>query len=540
MSAPLLVLLGAILFAGAYLSYGGYVARRLGIDPTRPTPAQTMNDGVDYVPTRAPVVLGHHFASIAGAGPIVGPVMASIFGWLPVYLWIVVGGIFVGAVHDFSAVVASLRHRGKSIGEVIEEHIGRNGKILFLLFSWSTLLLVIAVFTQLVATTFERVPSAATASLLFMVLAVAFGWAIYRRGMPLLGATLVGVILLFLCVYAGYRWPLLLSAQMWRYLLLLYCFGAAVLPVWFLLQPRDYLNSFVLYALLAGGALGIFFAHPKVQLAAVTTFHTDLGFLFPVLFVTVACGAISGFHSLVASGTTAKQVAKESDAKPIGYGAMLIESVLAIVALMAAATMAPGRFRQLYGAQSFVPIFAEGVGGFMARIPLLGIKADLATTFAALGVSAFVLTSLDTSTRLARFAFQELFERRTRKGSSSWLANRYVGTAITILVAWVFLVSGGSQAIWPVFGSANQLLAALALLAVSVWLAKGGMRTHFVRYPMIFMFLVTLTALASLIHKNFVRGNYLLVGIGAILFALAGLLVAQAVRSLRSVKGQQA
>ncbi len=453
MSALLLVCIGLALFLTAYFAYGGYVARKLGIDPTRPTPAQTMNDRIDYVPTRAPVVLGHHFASIAGAGPIVGPVMASIFGWLPVYLWIVVGGIFVGAVHDFSAVVASLRHRGKSIGEVIEEHIGKNGKTLFLLFSWSTLLLVMAVFVQLVAKTFEQVPSAATASMLFVILAVAFGLAIYRQGVPLAVATVVGVGLVFFCVYVGYRWPLSLPAATWRLALLVYCFAAAVLPVWFLLQPRDYLNSFLLYALLAGGVVGLLFAHPRVQLAPVTSFHTDLGYLFPVLFVTVACGAISGFHSLVASGTTAKQVARENDARPIGYGAMLIESVLAIVALLAAATMASGRAHQLYEAKSFVQIFAEGIGGFMARIPLLGMKSEVGTAFAALGVSAFVLTSLDTSTRLARFAFQEFFEKRTRGASFSWLTNRYVGTGLTVLAAWVFLVSGGSDAIWPVWVS---------------------------------------------------------------------------------------
>ncbi len=534
MSALLLVLSGMVLFVLAYVGYGGFIARRLGIDGGRPTPAETMNDGVDYVPTKAPVVLGHHFASIAGAGPIVGPVMASIFGWLPVYLWIVVGGIFVGAVHDFSSLVASLRHRGKSIGEVIEEHIGRNGKVLFLLFSWSTLILVIAVFTQLVAKTFEQVPSSATASVLFMVLAIGFGVGVYRQRLPLVLATVGGVLLLFACIYVGQRWPLFLPAATWRYLLLAYCFAAAVLPVWFLLQPRDYLNSFLLYALLLGGAVGLVFARPQVQLAPITRFHTDLGYLFPVLFVTVACGAISGFHSLVASGTTAKQVAKERDAKPIGYGAMLIESLLAIVALLTAATMASGRLHELYAGKSFVQIFVEGVGHFMARIPVLGLKEEAATIFAALGVSAFVLTSLDTSTRLARFAFQEFFESGRRGGKASWVTNRYLATALTVVAAWIFLISGGSDAIWPVFGSANQLLAALAMLAVSVWLAKRGTPNSFVRYPMFFMFLVTLTALASLVYKNFTRGNYLLVVIGVVLFCLAGLLISQAVRSLRA------
>jgi len=536
MSSILMILGGIILFSIAYLTYGAFVAKRLGVDPNRDTPASSMNDGIDYVPTKKPIVFGHHFASIAGAGPILGPIIASAFGWLPVYLWIIVGGIFIGAVHDFSAVLASMRHRGKSIGEVIEQHIGKNGKVLFLIFSWSTLILVLAVFTRIVASTFASVPSAATASVLFIGLALIFGFAVYRRGIPLIPTTIIGVILLFTCVWLGQLWPITLSVTAWRYILLIYIFIAAVTPVWILLQPRDYLNSFLLYALLLGGVIGIFFANPSLALPKITHFQTDLGYLFPVLFVTVACGAISGFHSLVASGTTSKQVAKETDAKIIGYGSMLVESVLAIVALLAATTLISSRYQELYSAKNFVPIFSEGVGSFMASIPLIGIKQETAATFSALAVSAFCLTSLDTCARLARFALQELFESREKTSSPPIITNRYVGTLITVAAGGIFLFSGGSDAIWPIFGSANQLLAALALLAVTVWLAKSNRRNGFVKYPMIFMFLVTLAALGTLIHNNLSKGNYLLAAVGVLLFILAIMLGIQAIQSLRAPK----
>ncbi len=533
MSSIAVILVAIAAFIVAYIGYGAFVAKRLGVDPGRSTPAESMRDGVDYIPTKAPIVLGHHFASIAGAGPILGPIIASAFGWLPVYLWIIIGGIFIGAVHDFSSVMASIRHRGKSIGEVIEQHIGHRGKILFLIFSWSTLILVLAVFTRIVANTFATVPSAATASALFIVLALLFGFSITRRGIPLVPATVVSVLLLFVCVRLGGQFPLALNETVWRYILLIYVFIAAVAPVWVLLQPRDYLNSFLLYTLVLGGVVGIFFASPSLDFPKVTQFHTNLGYLFPVLFVTVACGAISGFHSLVGSGTTSKQVAKEPDAKLIGYGGMLIESLLAIVALLAATTLLSPRYQELYEARSFVAIFSEGVGTFMAAIPLIGISREAAVTFSALAVSAFCLTSLDTCARLARFVLQELFETGRTGQASPLVNNRYIGTLITVFAGWLFLFSGGSDAIWPIFGSANQLLAALALLAVTVWLAKSNKRNGFVRYPMIFMFLVTLGALGTLVHDNFNKGNYALVCIGIVLFILAILLGVQAVRSLR-------
>ncbi|MDZ7261239.1 MAG: carbon starvation protein A [candidate division KSB1 bacterium] len=530
MSALWLVLISVILFTVAYITYGSFIARRLGVDPERKTPAHTLYDGVDYVPARAPVLLGHHFASIAGAAPIVGPIIAAAFGWIPVWLWVILGGIFIGAVHDFSSLIASVRHQGKSIGEVIEEQIGKVGKLLFLIFSWSSLILVIAVFTIIVSKTFEEVPAAATSSVLFIVLAVIFGLSIYRWKVKLGIATLGGVIFLAICLILGNLFPLSFSQSFWIYFLLAYVFVASVTPVWILLQPRDYLNSFLLYALVLGGVIGIIVVGPSLKLQPVTSFHVSgLGYLFPILFVTVACGAISGFHSLVASGTTAKQLNREPDAQKVGYAAMLIESLLAVVALTTAAILLNHDYLQLSKEKGPVYIFSSGLGGIFSRF---GIPTQVGLNFAALAVSAFALTSLDTATRLARFAFQEFFEKKGTERQSLLTRNRFVGTAVTVLVAGILVLSGQGMKIWPVFGSANQLLAALALLAVSVWLSKLKRKNHFVQYPMFFMFAVTLSALITLSYQNFIKENFLLFTIACLLFIVAVVLAVQAYRSL--------
>lgn len=537
----LLVIFSALVLIIAYVTYGGYVARKLGIDDRNETPAHTMKDGVDYVPAKTPVLLGHHFASIAGAGPIVGPVIAAAFGWVPVFLWLLIGGIFIGAVHDFSSMVASIRHRGQSIGEIIEEHIGLSGKRLFLTFSWSALVLVVAVFALIIADTFIRVPAAATASLLFIVLAVAFGLTANKARLPLWMLSIIGAVLLFFCIYLGDLFPLVLSAdpavafQWWTAILMGYIFVASVTPVWILLQPRDYLNSFLLYGMMIGGILGLIFAGAELNLAPVTTLNVEkLGPIFPILFVTVACGAISGFHSLVASGTTAKQVDRETDTKKVGYGAMLIEVLLAVLALVAVASLASGRFTDLYDNGGYVTAFSEGIGGFIAAIPFLNLDPKIGTGFVALVVSAFALTSLDTCCRLARYAFQEFFQNRkagtTRVSVLS--SNRFIGTAITVAAGWGLLETGKASALWPIFGSANQLLAALALLAVSVWLAQKGRSNTFVKIPMYFMFSVTLAALGILIYTNALAGNYLVAVFAVLLFALAIILAVQAYKYL--------
>lgn len=515
MNALLLVIISIVLFVVAYVTYGAWLAKQWGVDPTRKTPAHEINDGIDYVPAKPAVLLGHHFASIAGAGPINGPIQAAIFGWVPVFLWIVIGSIFVGGVHDFGSLFASVRHKGKSIGEVIHANMGRKGMQLFAVFAWLTLLLVVAAFTNIVASTFAAVPAAASSSMMFIILAIAFGYTVYRKGVSLTVGTIVGVVLLFLAVYLGYLFPLKLSLNTWIILMMIYIFAASTAPVWILLQPRDYLNSFLLYAMIAGAVIGILIYRPSIQLPAVTAFKVNNQFMFPMLFVIVACGAISGFHSLVGSGTTSKQVDNEKDTKAIGYGAMLIEGVLAVVALITAAYVSNGELTELLKGGP-VNVFSSGVGTFMSKF---GIPFDIGKSFVALAVSAFALTSLDTATRLGRFIFQEFFEN-PEKEKQSVFTNMYVSTAITVLIGG-YLASGGYTKIWPIFGSANQLLAALSLLAIAVWLKKTGRNYHMLTIPMVFMLVVTLTALVFLIKANLASGNYILVIFPVLLFVLA-------------------
>lgn len=535
MSGVALTVFALMLFITAYKYYGAFISGKLKIDDRNETPSHKMNDGVDYVPAKSPVLLGHHFASIAGAGPIVGPIIAASFGWVPVYIWVLVGAIFIGGVHDYLSIVASIRHKGKSIGQIIENYIGLNGKKLFLIFTWATLILVIAVFTVIVSDTFYAIPSAGTSSILFIILAVGFGLTIYRLKTPLWISSIIGVALLFLCIYAGHLFPLSLSKELWIWILLAYIFVASVTPVWILLQPRDYLNSFFLYAIMLGGIIGLFFTMPDVHLATFTGFHVEkLGYLFPVLFVTVACGAISGFHSIVGSGTTAKQLDKESDARIIGYGGMLIEGLLAVLALLSVASLDQAHFLELLTSKGPVTAFATGVANFMNNIPYLNIPVEVGTSFAALAVSAFALTSLDTATRLARYSFQEFFETKEKSNNNILSSNRYVATGITVLFGAVLTLSGQSMTIWPVFGSANQLLAAIALLALTVWIAKLGLNYFFTLIPMIFMFLVTLTALATLTYGNIVKQNFVLVVISILLFILAIVLIYQAYQVLVS------
>lgn len=528
MSALVLMVIAIIAFLLAYRFYGTYLAKKFELDDSNPTPAHSMSDGVDYVPAKAPVLLGHHFASIAGAAPIIGPVAAAVFGWVPAFLWIVLGGIFFGAVHDFSSLVASVRHKGKSIAAVIETTIGVTGKRLFSIFAWLTLVLVIAAFLNVVANTFVAVPQAGTASIIFIAIAMVYGFLVFRNNFPVVISTVVGVALLVVAIWVGFLFPLVLGKVTWIAIMLVYIVIASVTPVWILLQPRDYLNSFLLYALLGGAVIGVFFYNPTIN-APAFVFSSSLGWMFPILFVTIACGAISGFHSLVASGTTSKQLDKESDAKVIGYGGMLIESTLAVVALITAIMLVN------YGAEIAnggpVAVFSRGVGGFLET---LGIPLVLGVTFASLVVSAFALTTLDTATRLGRYVFQELFEKvSTSEGESKSIAtNPYFATLVTVVAGgWLALTNWA--AIWPIFGSANQLLAALALLAVSVWLVKLGKDNRFVKYPMYFMFAVTLSSLVILTYKNFLAANYLLTVIAVALFVLAVILAVFAYKTLK-------
>ena len=539
MNGTLLLLISAVVLLGAYLTYGAWLAKKWGLDPKRKTPAHEMYDGVDYVPTNAAVLVGHHFSSIAGAGPIVGPITAAIFGWVPVVLWILIGSIFFGGVQDFGSLLASVRHRGQSIGQIIENTIGRRGKLLFAIFAWVTLLIVVAAFANIVASTFAAAPAAGTSSMLFIMLAVAFGIGLYRYRLPLPVMTVVGVLAMLGCMAIGHYLPLGFSKEVWLLITFIYIGVASVVPVWVLLQPRDYLNSFLLYAMVASAFVGIIVYSPDMTIAPFTGFYVGgPNYLFPMLFVTVACGAISGFHSLVGSGTSSKQVSNENDAKLIGYGSMLLEGFLAIIAVISVAFIAtgPDNLLEILRTRGPVAIFAEANGRFMTT---LGIPYEIGTEFVALTISAFALTSLDTATRLGRFIFQEFFttEKEAKSGArpASKLANPYVATVIT-LGASVYLALGSYLQIWPIFGTANQLLAAMALLAIAVWLRSEKRNATMVVLPMFFMFVVTFVALAQVGFEAFATGKILIGVMAVVLFALALALVLQSIETFRRMR----
>ena len=536
MNGLVLLLIGIAVLLCGYIFYGRYLCKKWGVGETNePTPAHTMEDGIDYVPAKAPVLMGHHFSSIAGAGPITGPISAAMFGWLPCMLWILVGGIFFGGVHDFGALFASVRHKGKSIGEIISANMSLRAKRLFIIFSYLTLILVVAAFASIVAGTFaakyvdgqldlaaSATPaSVAMVSLLFIVIAIAFGFMVYRRNAPMGVSTIAGVIAICLCMVIGMNWhPIYLSNTAWMWIVGLYIAIASVTPVWILLQPRDYLSSFLLYAMLAIAAIGVVIAHPNMVdstgagLVAIGDGMNAAGIkqpIFPVLFTTIACGAISGFHSLVSSGTTSKQLDKETDAKPIAYGGMLLECVLAVITLVAIAYA-----RQTGHTAGATDIFAGGVAGMASQIA--GGNQSLFNilyTLLVLTYSAFCLTSLDTATRLARFMFQEFWIDGTKgetpenvTGLKKVMANPYIATGITVVLG-ILLGLNGYAKIWALFGSANQLLAALGLLAVATWLGNVGKDNKMFLIPMAFMLCVTI---ASLLINSWQQFNVILAG----------------------------
>ncbi len=505
MNGIVLIFLAIAIFVIAYLTYGRWLAKQWGIDPTRKTPAHEMEDGVDYVPAKAPVLLGHHFASIAGAGPINGPIQAAFFGWVPAFLWIVIGGIFFGAVHDFGALFASVRHKGLSIGAVIEENISKKCKTLFTIFAWLVLILVVAAFGDIVANSFSGTQangSVATASLLFIPLAIAFGFLVYRKNAPLLVSTIVGVIFLAIAIAVGIAFPIVLPKTFWLGFVIVYICVASIAPVWILLQPRDYLNSFLLYFMIGAAVLGIIVANPTIQTPAFNGFVVNGQSLFPVLFITVACGAISGFHSLVGSGTTSKQLDNEKDTLLIGYGGMLIECVLAVISLIAIGTLSADGTIAATGATAPAVVFATAISNFLATI---GLPTNITFTIISLAVSAFALTSLDTATRLGRFLFQELFPK------NKTLSNMYVATAITAGIGFIFCLAG-YQNVWPLFGACNQLVAVPAFLCLATYLKRKGKNEKMLYIPMVFMLCATLTSLATSFVTNVSK---LMAGTGA-------------------------
>ncbi len=570
----LLIICIAVLLCG-YILYGGWLCKQWGVGENKEeTPAHTLEDGVDYVPAKAPVLMGHHFSSIAGAGPITGPIGAAMFGWLPVTLWVLIGGIFFGGVHDFGALFASIRHKGQSIGEIISVNMSRRAKRLFIIFSYLTLILVVAAFASIVASTFgatvkdgviDKAASATNASvamvsLLFIVIAIVFGFAVYRRNAPMLVSTLLGIVAIVICMAIGMNFhPIYLTTNTWMIVVGIYIAVASVTPVWILLQPRDYLSSFLLYAMLGIAAIGVIGAHPNMDaFPAFTGFAVDNGngiqYLFPILFTTVACGAISGFHSLVSSGTTSKQLDKEKDAKPIAYGGMLLECVLAILTLCAIAYAyqwnAANPDAKLAGATA---IFAGGISKMVAAIPGCKGLENILYTLLVLTYSAFCLTSLDTATRLARFMFQEFWlepgqtPKDIKDGWKKVMVNPYFATGITVVLGILLGMTGYSK-IWGLFGAANQLLAGLGLLAVATWLGNVGKNNKMFLIPMAFMMVVTICSLCLTV-KNQIGiiakggadwGPYAQTVLGILLIVLAIILVIEGIQTLTGKNKKQA
>ena len=568
-SLVLLIICIAVLVCG-YIFYGGWLCKQWGVgESNQPTPAHRMDDGVDYVPAKAPVLMGHHFSSIAGAGPITGPIGAAMFGWLPVTLWVLIGGIFFGGAHDFGALFASIRHDGQSIGEVISANMSRRAKRLFIIFSYLTLILVVAAFASIVASTFGATVDEATGaidvaasgtqasvamvSVLFILIAIVFGFCVYRRNVPMSIASVVGVIAIVVIMAVGMNFhPIYLTTKTWMIIVGIYIAVASVTPVWILLQPRDYLSSFLLYAMMAVALVGVVLSHAQLGgadgLPAVTSFAVDNGngvqYMFPVLFTTVACGAISGFHSLVSSGTTSKQLDKETDAKPIAYGGMLLECVLAVVTICAI------NFAYKYNAANpdsaltgATAIFGGGIANMYSMFGQHTV--NVLRTLLVLTYSAFCLTSLDTATRLARFMFQEFWlepgqtPKDIKEGWKKVMVNPYFATILTVVLGIILGMTGYSK-IWGLFGAANQLLAGIGLLAVATWLGNAGKNNKMFLLPMAFMIVVTIASLCLTI-KNQVGlisagtadwGAYAQSILGVLLIILAVVLVIEGIQTL--------
>ena len=507
MNGLAIVLIGIVALGAGYLLYGRWLAKKWGLDPKAKTPAYTHEDGEDFVPSSKFTVFSHQFSSIAGAGPVTGPILASVFGWVPVLLWLIVGGLFFGAVQDFGALYASVKNEGKSMGMIIEKYIGKAGRKLFMLFCWLFTLLVIAAFTDMVAGTFVGKgvegmaketsyanSAAASISMLFIGAAVLFGLIQkYAGKMNEAVRAVIAIVLLVATFAIGMKLPIYATKSAWIYIIMAYLFLASVLPMWLLMQPRDYMTTFMLLGMIIGAVVGVLVAHPSMKLNAYNGFNVGGSSLFPTLFVTIACGAVSGFHSLVSSGTSSKTISNEKDMPMVGYGAMVVESLLGIVSLVVVGAVAVNGTKP--DGTPFA-IFSSGVAGFLEK---LGLPVQLATVFMTMCVSALALTSLDSVARIGRMSFQELFYGDTTDpekmpGWQRVLTNKYFATVVTLFCGYL-LTLGGYNNVWPLFGSANQLLAALVLIALAVFLKTTG-RTGWTLYvPMFTMLAVTFTAL---------------------------------------------
>lgn len=561
MNGLVIVLIAIVVLGAGYLLYGRWLANKWGLDPKAKTPAYTHEDGQDYVPSSKLTVFAHQFSSIAGAGPVTGPILASVFGWVPVLLWLLIGGLFFGAVQDFGALYASVKNEGKSMGMIIEKYIGRTGRKLFMLFCWLFTLLVMAAFTDMVAGTFVGKgvegmtkatgyanSAAASISMLFIVVAIIFGLIQKKVGkMKEWVRAVVAIALLVVMFIIGMKLPMYATKSTWIYIVMAYLFLASVMPMWLLMEPRDYMTTFMLLGMIIGAVVGVIAEHPTMKLNAFSGFNVDGSYLFPTLFVTIACGAVSGFHSLVSSGTSSKTISNEKDMPMVGYGAMVVESLLGVVALVVVGAVAVNGTKPEGTPFS---IFSTGVAGFFEKF---GIPVQVATVFMTMCVSALALTSLDSVARIGRMSFQELFYGDTTDTSKmpGWqkvLTNKYFATIITLFFGYL-LTLGGYNNIWPLFGSANQLLAALVLIALAVFLKTTG-RTGWTLYiPMFVMLAVTFTALVQktiALVSNIAGGQatFLVDGlqfIVAILLMVLGVLVAfSCLKKLFTAKKQEA
>ena len=561
MNGLVIVLIAIVVLGAGYLLYGRWLASKWGLDPKAKTPAYTHEDGQDYVPSSKLTVFAHQFSSIAGAGPVTGPILASVFGWVPVLLWLLIGGLFFGAVQDFGALYASVKNEGKSMGMIIEKYIGRTGRKLFMLFCWLFTLLVMAAFTDMVAGTFVGKgvegmtkatsyanSAAASISMLFIVVAIIFGLIQKKVGkMKEWVRAVVAIALLVVMFIIGMKLPMYATKSTWIYIVMAYLFLASVMPMWLLMEPRDYMTTFMLLGMIIGAVVGVIAEHPTMKLNAFSGFNVDGSYLFPTLFVTIACGAVSGFHSLVSSGTSSKTISNEKDMPMVGYGAMVVESLLGVIALVVVGAVAVNGTKPEGTPFS---IFSTGVAGFFEKF---GIPVQVATVFMTMCVSALALTSLDSVARIGRMSFQELFYGDTTDTSKmpGWqkvLTNKYFATIITLFFGYL-LTLGGYNNIWPLFGSANQLLAALVLIALAVFLKTTG-RTGWTLYiPMFVMLAVTFTALiqktiALVSHIAGGQATFLVDGlqfIVAILLMVLGVLVAfSCLKKLFTAKKQEA
>ena len=519
MNGLLLLVISVIVLSLAYLFYGRYLARKWGIDPSRRTPAHEFEDGKEYVPTSPAVLFGYEFASIAGAGPINGPIIAAMFGWFPALLWLLLGSVFFCAVHDFVALYTSVKNEGKSIGYVIECYVGKAGKRLFLIFVWLFSILIAAAFADIVAGTFAGFDSAglpektnasvASTSSLFVLAAVGLGFLIRKRKVSDLASAIIAIDLLIICIVVGIFIPIYMDKTIWLYLTFAYIFTASVTPIWVFGQPRNYLSAFLLVAMMLAAFIGVVFTAPEISIPAFTGFNINGNFLFPGLFITIACGAISGFHSLVATGAASKQLSTEKHMLPISYGAMLVETLVAVLALIAVGSIA----RDGVMPRGTPPvIFATAVSGFLSQ---LGLPSETSYIIVSLAVSSFVLTTLDTVARLGRLSFQELFSVEVHEGSKYKFLKRVLNSGITasiftLLPAYLLAIMG-YQSIWALFGAANQLLAALTLIACTLFFKKTGRRIFMLIVPTTIMLAVTYTSLVLSIRSKvllYLAGNF--------------------------------